>query len=502
MRSIWTYSTLAGLSWALAVCPGMAQPIGGGSAQPPAKNTPPATSTPQPPGKEAASTSATAPKKDSGDQDPIVDEAAKLFQERKEEEAYKKLQEAVSKNDKLPPARLMMARMYASAGRPIDARRTQEVAAIENPDHPDIYITFALQALDQARLTDAWLQFERALLTIQDTKRWNENQRKSVSLACYSGLARTAEARQQWDVARKNYEAVLKLDYPKNQLAGFRASLGRCLFMLDKREEALKEMQQAYADEPEGEPAGVAMAKLYTNKAMQEKDLVKMRELVGKAKEWYEYAIKSDPKSYKAHISYAVWLFDMCYLDKTFYALSEEELRESIKLDPKKFDNKVLRGLMYRWSGNYEAAEQEFEAAWKENSDKPDNFFAQNQLALALVEQKSNPAKMQRAVQLATENVQKHGQRYADATATYGWVMFKNNRLDDAERALQVTFQSGQYTADHLYYISQVNRYRGRLTEAAEALKLACSQPGRFMYRKEATLDLEQLSGNKTPPKP
>ena len=31
-----------------------------------------------------------------------------------------------------------------------------------------------MQALQQARLTDAWLQFERALLTIQDTKRWND----------------------------------------------------------------------------------------------------------------------------------------------------------------------------------------------------------------------------------------------------------------------------------------------------------------------------------------
>src|SRR5207245_1634156 len=148
----------------------------------------------------------------------------------------------------------------------------------------DIYITFALQALQQARLTDAWLEFERALQTIQDTKRWNESQRKSVMLACLSGMAQTAEARQQWEVARKNYEAVLKLDFPKNQLAGFRSSLGRMLFMLDKREDALKELQQSFTDEPEGDPAGVAMAKLYTNKSMQEKDLAKQKEYVAKAK--------------------------------------------------------------------------------------------------------------------------------------------------------------------------------------------------------------------------
>lgn len=492
MRRIWIFTALAVLSGTLVAAPCMAQAIGGG-AQPPTKNNS-GTNAAQPPTKTESSGTAGAKKDGEADKDPLVDAAAALFKEGKEEEAYKKLQEAASKNDKLPPARLMMHRMYLSAGRAVDARRAIEQAAVENPDHPDIYITFAMQALQQARLTDAWLQFERAMKTVEDTKRWNDSQRKSVTLACLSGLAQTAEARQQWEIAKKNYEAVLKLDFPKSQLAGFRASLGRMLFMMDKREDALKELQQAYTDEPEMEPAGVMMAKMYTSKAMQERDLAKQKELIAKAKEWYEYAIKSDAKSYKAHIAYAVWLFDMNYLDKSYLALSEEELKEAIKLDPKKYDSKMLRGLMYRWTGNYEAAEQEFESAWKE---KPDDFFSQNQLVLALIEQKGNPAKMQRAVQLATENVRTHGQRIPEASATYGWVMFKNNRLDDAERALQVTLQSGQYNADTLYYLSQVYRYRSKLTEAGQAVKLACEQPGRFMYRKEATIENEQLNGNR-----
>lgn len=498
MKSFWTYTTWASLTCLVVNSPSMAQPIGG--AVPPSKNSSTATNPgTQPPAKtETPATSSTGASKDAADKDPLVDAAAQLFRENKEEEAYKKLLEAAAKNDKLPPARLMMHRMYLSAGRAAEARRAIELAAVENPDHPDIYITFAMQALQQARYTDALLQFERALQTTADTKRWNESQRKSVTLACLSGLAQTAEARQQYEVARKNFAEVLKLDFPKKDLAGFRASLGRVLFMLDKREDALKELQQANADAPEMEPAGVMMAKLYTNKAMQEKDPAKQKEYIGEAKKWFDYAIKNDPKSYKAHIAYAVWLFDMCYMDRAYYALAEEELKEAIKLDPKAYDNRVLRGLMYRWTGNNDAAEQEFETAWKE---KPDDFYSQNQLVLSLIEQKGNPAKMQRAVQLATDNVQKHGQRVPDASATYGWVMFKNNRLDDAEKALQASFQSGQFTADALYYLSQVYRYRGKLTEAAEALKVACSQPGRFMFRKEANIDLEQLSGGKPPSK-
>ena len=56
-----------------------------------------------------------------------------------------------------------------------------------------------------------------------------------------------------------------------------------------------------------------------------------VRELVAKAKEWFEYALKSDPKSYKAHIGYAIWLFDMCYMDRAFYQLAEEELVEALE---------------------------------------------------------------------------------------------------------------------------------------------------------------------------
>ncbi|MFO0812441.1 MAG: hypothetical protein U0796_04450 [Gemmatales bacterium] len=501
MRSFWTYAALAGLCGALATSPSLAQPIGSnpplpGKQQPPASDT--GSSAAQPP-KTGTPTTPSTQGKDPADKDPIVDEAAKLFNEGKDEDAYKKLLEAVSKNDKLPPARLMLYRMYMSKNRAADARRAIEQNAVENPDHPDTYITFAMLALSQARYTDAWLQFQRGLQTLEGPKKWSDQQRKSIALACHSGLAQTAESRLQYDVAKKHFEEVLKLDFPKKDLAGFRASLGRVLFQLDKREEALKELQAAYVDAPELEPPGVLMAKMYTAKAMQEKDKAKQRELVAKSKEWFEYALKTDPKSYKAHISYAVWLFDMCYLDKAYFPLAEEELKEAIKLDPKAYDNKILRGMMYRWQGNYEGAEAEFESAWRE---KQEDFYSQNQLVLALVEQKGNPAKMQRAVQLATENAQKFGGRVPEASATYAYVMFKNNRLDDAEKALQMSFQSGQYTADTLYYFALVNRYRGKLTEAAEALKLAVSQPGRFMFRKEATIDLEQLSGNRAPTAP
>src|SRR5262245_31102000 len=98
MRSFWTYAAWAGLSWALACAPSMAQPIGG-NTQPPTKN-PPGKEEIQPPKTETGgATGADGKKPGELDKDPIVDAAAALFKEGKEEEAYKKLQEASSKND-------------------------------------------------------------------------------------------------------------------------------------------------------------------------------------------------------------------------------------------------------------------------------------------------------------------------------------------------------------------------------------------------------------------
>jgi tetratricopeptide (TPR) repeat protein len=476
-----------------------AQPVGGGTPPKPT-NQPPATGAPgatppatQPPAATQGSAQ-TPPAKDEG-KDPTVDAAAALFKEGKEEEAYKKLQEAVSKNQNLPPARLMLHRMYLQIGKFPQARQSIERAAVETPDHPDIYITLGGYALNDQRLTDAVLQYQQALEVIKDPKRWNESQQKNVRLAALSGLARASEARGQWEQAKKHLDDILKLDFTKGQLAGFRAQLGRIYFMMDNRDQALKELEQAYGDEPAMEPPGVTMGRLFTGKANGERDFTKQKPLFDKAKEWYEYAIKKDVKSFKAHMAFAIWLFDMSYLDKSYLGLAEDELKEAARLDPKAVDVRVLRGLMHRWVGNHPGAETEFESLHKEF---PNDFNYLNQYVLAMLEQKDQ-GKQQRALDMILEFNRRNAGRVPEAAATLGWALFKNNRLDDAENALRSSFQGGQTNSDTIYYYSQILRYRGQLDKAVELLKAATQSPGRFMYRKEAEKDLAQLMPKSTP---
>jgi hypothetical protein len=131
MKSIWTYTAWAGLTCLAVSNPCLAQPIGG-TTPPPVKNQNPGTGSTQPPAKtDTPAASSTETNKDTAEKDPLVDAAAQLFRENKEEESYKKLLEASAKNEKLPPARLMMHRMYLSAGRAAEARRAIELAAVD-----------------------------------------------------------------------------------------------------------------------------------------------------------------------------------------------------------------------------------------------------------------------------------------------------------------------------------------------------------------------------------
>jgi tetratricopeptide (TPR) repeat protein len=468
-----------------------AQPIGGAPpTKAPAKADAPANTATQPPAGGDNPAAGTAGSKENKDEN--VDRAFAIFREGKEDEAYKLLQDAAKKNEKLPPVRLMMHRMFMAVGKIPQARQALELAAVETPDHPDIYITFGDYALREARYTDAMLQFQKAASLMQDSKKWNDLQRKNVLLACYSGLSRAAQGRSQWEESRKNIDAALKLDFSKSQLAGFHQEMGKILFMLDKPDDAKKEMDEAEKDEPAIDPTGVSMAKLYSAKASRETNQAKQKELFGKAKEWFEYAIKKDPKSFKAHINYAVWLFDMNYQDKTYLERAKEEVEEGAKLDPKSDDVHLLRGLIHRFTGNYEAAETEFDLV---NREKPNEFAPANQLVLVLLEQASNPAKQQRARMLAEENYKKNAGRIPESAATMGWVLLRNGQSEDAEKLIGQALQSGQVSADMLYYYAKVLQNRTQLDRAADVLKAAVNSPGRFMYRREAAIMLDQITG-------
>src|SRR5262249_11282135 len=163
-----------------------------------------------------------------------VEKAEALFREGKVDDAFKELQAATTKHAELAPARLMLARLYFSAGQLQQGRAALEQAAAESPDHPEIYLTNGSQALSEGRLTDTILNCQIAQELVA-APRWTAEQRKTVQRESRAGQATAFEARRDWASARTQLAAWLELE-PKNGLA--RQRLARAQLMLGRADDA------------------------------------------------------------------------------------------------------------------------------------------------------------------------------------------------------------------------------------------------------------------------
>ena len=166
----------------------------------------------------------------------------------------------------------------------------------------------------------------------------------------------------------------------------------------------------------------------------------------------------------------------------------------ALRINPASLDAKKIRGVVALFQKDYSAAERYFESA---HLKSPDDFAAKNNLALALAEQKDE-SKKRSALGYATDNVQQYQKsaNSVEAASTYGWVLYKSNKLDDADKALQAAINAsgGNPPQDTAYYAARVASEKNRKEEAKTLLKYALKNPTPFTMKPEATALLEELN--------
>lgn len=398
-----------------------------------------------------------------------LDKALESFQRREYEQALIVLQAATKAYPELPPARLMMARLFLAHNQLPLGRAALEQAAVESPAYPGIYNGFGALALAEGRLTDAFLHFDKAA-SLATSGPWTDRQGAFFLLQSHAGLATVAEGRKDWATAHAALAAWLERE-PTNGQA--RQRLARALLELDKPTEAQAQLQQAVKDDPTLDPAAITMGWLYTHKGN-----------LTKAAEWMQAAVKQAPKDPKVQRGMATWLLQQ---GKTQEAKTHADA--AAKLNPDARELKFLRGLIARYLKDYGQAEDYFQALHQET---PGDFQASNQLVLALVEQ-ADKTKQGRALQLAEMNARLYPNA-PEALSTLGRVYYRLGRLDEAERALQASVSGGTGSSETAYYLAHVLAERGRLDNVQQLLKVALDAPGPFMFRKEAQEWLERMS--------
>jgi tetratricopeptide (TPR) repeat protein len=393
--------------------------------------------------------------------------AESLFRDGKIDDALKQFHAAVKKHPQLPPAELMLARLLFSAGQHGPGRAHLEKAIAESPGHPEVYLANASQALAEGRVTDTILNCQIALAQA-GAERWPAEQRKKWQREARIGLATAFEARQDWEAARTQILAWLELE-PKNGQA--RQRLARALLMQGRDTEAFNELQQASKDDAALDPAEVTMGRLWS-----------LRGDAKQAEEWFEKAVRKYPREARVHRAYGGWLLDRGRIDA-----AKVHIDTAAKLEPKSRESLGLQGLLARYTKDYETAVKIFEDLVR---DEPGNFYPANHLALASAEL---PDKRARAVQLAELNARQYPS-LSDALATLGWVYFKSNRIDEAERLLQASASGGQVSSDTAYYYARVLKERGKTADVKELLKKALDSDGPFVSRADAKALYEELS--------
>ena len=344
-----------------------------------------------------------------------------------------------------------MAQLFAQANQAYLMRMALEKAIVSTPDDPEAYVIMGDIALQERRVTEAALLFEKAqklLVAFQSAER-----KKIMEPQILSGLASVTEAREKWEEAQKYLESLLKLTPEAKDQAVPMVRLARALFQQKKATDAYTKLKDAYKADP-------------TNVLTPQAALGRFYEQFGdpeNAKKWMANALSNYPEDLRTRLVVGQWALETGKL-----AEAETHATKAKQLSATSLEAMVLRGIVALFKKDYATAEKEFTAA---HLMSPDNFAATNNLALALCEQKDDQKKRQ-AVENATTNFRQYPKN-AEAASTLGWTLYKVGNLDQAEQAFRQAAQSGNLSQDTAYYIAQISYDRGRKEEAKNLLDAA-----------------------------
>jgi tetratricopeptide (TPR) repeat protein len=384
------------------------------------------------------------------------------------DEALRLIREEAGRHPEWSPPRVILARILFSGEQAPVGRRMLEQAAVELPDHPDIYLTFGAVAMGDNRLSDARLNFEKAGELIGSGK-WPEEAARNFRREVATGLATVAEAREDWEGARRSLTNLLEIE-PKS--GPVRQRLGRALFRLGKVDDALEALKQAARDTPALEPAAVSMAFLYSQKGD-----------IKKAEEWFDHAQKAEPQSARVCRARAAWLLDRGRAQDARAAVEEAARRE-----PGSKDGDRLRALIAWHLGQPAEAQKILEPLHR---DAPADFAVAGLLALSLVDQDDKDLRA-RGLQLAEIGARQQP-RSPEALATLGWALYRMGRVDQAEQVLRQLVGGGRITPDVAYYLACVLAEKGKKDDARKLLQSATGLSGAFAHRKDAEALLQTL---------
>jgi tetratricopeptide (TPR) repeat protein len=407
---------------------------------------------------------------DNSPQAQAVAAAAARFKERDVEGALKLLKEAAKKDPDLAPPQIVMAEFFSQVKYLAGLRNALEQATLEDPNDPEAYVLMGDFAMNDRRFTEAELLYQKAngLMAKFDKSKKRKDQLEPRILG---GLATAMQSRKNWAGAQKQLEAWVKVD-PASIPATYQLAL--CLFKQKNPEGALEKLNAAAALDPKKMLTPEAtLAQFYEQDGDREN-----------AKKWMAAALTKAPKDLQTRLVAGQWALETGQLKD-----AEKQADAALQIDPDNQSAKNLRGIVAIFQKDYAKAEHYFKLALLQS---PNDFTAKNNLALALIESKDE-AKRKLALDYAEGNLNQYPTHRGEAASTYGIVLFRMGRQDEAAKAFETAMNSGGLSPDTAYYIAKLSDAQKRPEQAIQWLENALKSNQPFVMRQEAQALLDQL---------
>jgi tetratricopeptide (TPR) repeat protein len=407
-----------------------------------------------------------------------LEKAVRAFGDNNVEEATKILKDVRSKNPELPPAGVMLANLFALAQNEQLARAALERAVQEDPNDPEAHIIFGDDSFKRGELSKAELSFEKAL---ESAEKYDANpvRQKLLLLRALSGKSAVLEAYNKWTEAVPLLQRITEINTENIQL---QHRLARALFKTgteDNQKAAYSVFQNVYnknkeqVDRPE-----VSMARLFQQ---EDKD--------ANANKLMQAALERDPNTMRTQLAVAQWALETSRIDlaKTCAAAAK-------KLPGNKTSVALLEGVLARYDDNMAVAKAAFQEA---HLAAPSNPVAINQMAIVLVES-ADEEDRNRAMEYAVLNTRQFGNdannpSAREAMVTYAWILYKMERVIEAERIILQLVRQSRLAGDSAYFAAVILKERNRGDVAKQVLQPALEKPGVFPLQKKAEALMSQL---------
>ncbi len=380
--------------------------------------------------------------------------------------------EEVAKNSKdAVSPRVYIARLFFSAGRFSAGKAVLERAAIDNPNDPDVYWSFAELAITEGRWTDAWVLYEKAAELLSD--RPFSNQGRQIRMTQYlTGKSWVAEARKDWRLLENTGKQWLKLQ-PDSRDA--MRVLARARFELKDVDAARQLLTQAHTGDAAVEPPSLLLSSwaeargdTTAAKVFLEESLARFpRHPAVRLAAARQAAIKGNRAAVLDHVDAALGLksdsLESLHL-KTMTLIAEDRItdalataREAVALSPSNIRSRELLA---------------------------------ESLGRSLTKQKQN-----QGLEIARSIIRENPAR-GMAWATLGRIQLAHGNSLEAEQSLRRAMSTGTADAMAAYSLAKLlalKRSDSSTSEVQQLLQLATKTSGIFLMRPEAIAWLAEL---------